>query len=285
MRNTNKEWSWGLSWKFTKSCFSFFAQNKSLILIPFLSLLISFVILILEGFFLFENYFKNMNEVQEANQINWTEAYISFFILYFSINFISLFFNSALIACAIQRMQKQSCSIAEGLKMAMSRMVKIFVWSLINGSIGLVFKLLQRSHRGVRSLLLGTMGFSWAIVSYFVLPLIVIDDLNPWSALHQSFQAFKGNWRKMFSVFGLLMLLVILVFVALFGLAYLTQSSTKLFLILVGLFVFFMVIVGIVGGILESIVNSALYVEIFKKIEPIGLDKALLDGALLKKES
>ena len=51
--------------------------------------------------------------------------------------------------------------------------------------IGLIINLLENSHNIIEQIIAVIIGFSWALCSYFVLPILVLGNVGPVTALKQ----------------------------------------------------------------------------------------------------
>ncbi len=281
MRPNLKTWSLVQSWKFMRNCLQFIFKNKSLMIIPFFGLVSVTVVGGLISFALFE---ISVQELSGGELSSSPLVYVAaqFVMMYFLLNFIALFFNSALLICVISRLKQEPCSIIKGLGIASTKIMRIFGWSLLTGSVGLLLNLAERSNGLFRNLVVGLINCSWSVVSYFVLPLIIIDDLSPLAALKKSYQSFKGNWRKMFSVFGFLFLALFpLMMVASFMFAFVPSTPFLVMISVCCLAVLFFPLIFLFS-VLNVVVKASLYLETLKNSHPNGIDKELLSQILVR---
>ena len=108
------------------------------------------------------------------------------FLFYFANYFVIVFFNSALVACAIGRLRGNSPTIGDGLRVAVARIPQIVAWALLSGTIGLVLKLIESSSEKAGQFVSGLLGMAWTIVTYFVVPVLVMEKATPWDAVKRS---------------------------------------------------------------------------------------------------
>jgi hypothetical protein len=265
------------SWRLMKSCLLFLSKNKDLMILPILSLItVSFFLALLFGGGIYEIVIHNFN------QQSIVVASIISLIAYFILSFIVIFFNATLIACAISRLQGKHVSIRGGFSMAGQHFPQLLGWCLISCVVGLIIKILENSHNVIEKIIAATIGFSWALCSYFVLPILVVENIGPLAAIKQSGQKFKQNWRKVISI-NLIFFLFFLAVAAIIygltvGLAVLPIPSDKEIVVMA---VVAYLILMIFGTTLGSIANSALYLYIMKKTDTPYFANALLDQAIV----
>src|SRR5437867_701531 len=62
--------------------------------------------------------------------------YVGVFAFYFCSYFIIVFFNSALVACALMRFNGDEPTLGDGFRAAFSRLPQILAWSLVSATVG-----------------------------------------------------------------------------------------------------------------------------------------------------
>ena len=125
------------------------------------------------------------------------------FVAYFGLAFIATFFNVALTYTVRARYEHQNAGVGEALRFAFSRLPQIAGWSLISASVGLLLARLEMIAdrapgalgwilRAVR----GAIGFSWSVVTLFVVPAMVYDNVGPIDAIKTSATTLKRVWGE-----------------------------------------------------------------------------------------
>ncbi len=195
----------------------------------------------------------------------------------FASYFITIFFNSALVAAALERLRGGNPNVAMGLNHASKRVHAIFGWALIAATVGLILSILRdRTDNFLGRLLLSFVGGAWAVVTFFVVPVLVAEDVGPIEAIKRSGSLLRETWgRQVAASFG-------------FGIVYVVGLLGA---VAVAAFLFFIhPIVGFIGGALlftlvmgivaamEGIFKAALY-EFAKGETPLGFDRNTLSSA------
>ena len=195
----------------------------------------------------------------------------------FASYFISIFFNSALVAAALERLRGGNPNVSMGLSHATKRLPAIFGWAVIAATVGLILSILRdRTDNFIGRLVLSLIGGAWAVVTFFVVPVLVAEDLGPIAAIKRSGSLLRETWgRQLAASFG-------------FGIVYLIGILGAV-AVAAGLF-FIHPIVGFIGGALlftmvlgvvaamEGIFKAALY-EFARGETPLGFDRNTLSSA------
>src|SRR5262249_6481079 len=119
------------------------------------------------------------NKVQQQVQANnnkppiWT--YGVAFAFYFCTYFVIIFCNSALISCALLRFNGETPSLADGFRAAMARLPQIFAWALVSATVGVLLKVIENIHEQVGQFVASLLGAAWGIMTYFVVPVLVVE--------------------------------------------------------------------------------------------------------------
>ena len=205
--------------------------------------------------------------------VDWVFGGVVFFTTYF----VSIFFNSALVAAALERLRGGNPSVVSGLRHATARLPAIFGWALIAATVGLILSILRdRMDNVIGRIALLFVGGAWAVMTFFVVPVLVAENLGPVEAIKRSGSLLRQTWgRQIAASFG-------------FGLVYIVGGIAA-FAVAAGLF-FVHPILGVVGGALaftlllgivaamEGIFKAALY-EFANGETPLGFDRATLSSA------
>ena len=141
-------------------------------------------------------------------------------ILIFGANFIIVFFNSALISAALERLRGGDPNISSGLSHAFKHVHHIFLWSIIVTIMALIFAAIRSMGRNrglmgqiMTELFASFLQAGWAMMTFFVVPIIVSENLGPISAIKRSSGLFKQTWGNQVAAnfgFGIFQILAIL---------------------------------------------------------------------------
>src|SRR5262249_40397015 len=108
------------------------------------------------------------------------------FAFYFCCYFVIIFCNSALVACALMRFNGQEPRLADGFKMACARLPQILAWTLVSATVGILLQLVESLHEDVGYYVSLVLGAAWSIMTFFVVPVLVVEKTGPFAAVGRS---------------------------------------------------------------------------------------------------
>jgi hypothetical protein len=267
-------------WAMAKASFSVLQNHPKLLILPVLSaatLLVAYGALF--GLFVFEagsfqgagQLFKSVEHIWENHRIAATAALIPFGWVFTSL---SLYFNAALVFCVLRAFNGERPSIREGLRTASGRLPQIIAWALVATVVGALINLVQETLKDKLGFLAGFLGsfiggllsFAWAAVTYFVLPVLVVEALGPVDAVKRSSSILKQTWGETatgsvgLGAIGFLLCVPAFLMIAL-GIALTASSgSTAFAVVLLPLAFAYIVAVMTIMGTLGTVFQTGLYV-------------------------
>jgi hypothetical protein len=134
-----------------------------------------------------------------------TPAYMAFiFCGYMVLSIIVTFWNSAIIANAHIRLSGGNPKFMDGISAAMKRIHLIIMWGMIAGTVGLLLKMLNTAAKneknpGLAALasILHIIGATvWWMMSFFIIPHLVIEGQGIRGAMRSSKDMFFKRWGE-----------------------------------------------------------------------------------------
>jgi hypothetical protein len=110
--------------------------------------------------------------------------------------FVIVFFNVALTHCAALYFKGEEVSIGKGIQFSASRIGAIFSWAVFAGTIGAVLKVIQENSGAIGKIITGLLGIVWTVATFFVVPVIAYENLDPLAAFKRSSQLMKAKWGE-----------------------------------------------------------------------------------------
>ena len=255
------------TWDLMKASWDVLKKDKGLLLFPLLSgvsclaVLASFAI----PFWLTAAGRPHSNSAGGTTWHFSAAHYVVLFAFYFCNYFVITFFNSAIIACAIERMRGGEPTVGYGFSIAMQRLPLILGWSAVAATVGLVLRMIEDKSDWVGALVAGLLGFAWTLVSYLAIPIMVVEGTGPIASLKESGQLLKQTWGEQLvsrfgfgAIFGLLSLPGILLIGGGVAAGISTQSWT-LGIFLVGLGIIYLLALSLINSALQAIFQAAVY--------------------------
>jgi type IV secretory pathway VirB6-like protein len=219
-------------------------------------------------------------------------TYAVLFLFYFVNYFVIVFFNSALLACAVMRFRGRQPTLGDGLRIAMNRVPQIAGWALVSATVGLVLKIIESRSERFGQLVAGLMGMAWSIVTYLVVPVLVMERAGPIEALRRSTALLKKTWGEaltahmsagwIFFVIFLVALLPLIVFIGL-GVAAFGAGQVVLGGLAVAAVVILVILISLVSSTLSTILLAAVYLYAAEGKVPGPFEPELLQGAFESK--
>jgi hypothetical protein len=110
--------------------------------------------------------------------------------------FVGIFFQSAVVAGATQRLRGGDPTIGSSLSAAADRVVQILGWAIIAATVGTLLQLIRGRGRIVERLVAGFLGAAWSLATFFVVPVLVLED-EPVSGLFgRSLSLMQDRWGE-----------------------------------------------------------------------------------------
>ena len=204
-----------------KSCIRVLKKDKELILFPILAA----ICVILFVWIIFTFVGLDMSALTAEDNQSEEMPVIPLLILLFGANFIVVFFNSALVSAALDRLRGGNPNIRSGLSHATKHIHHIFIWSIIVTIMALIFAAIRASARNrgavgqiMTSIFASLLQAGWAMMTFFVVPIIVSENLSPFAAIKRSSGLFKQTWGNQVTAnfgFGIFQILALLASAAL----------------------------------------------------------------------
>ena len=226
-----------------------------------------------------------VNQQMQANKNRppvW--VYAVAFAYYFATYFVIVFCNSALVSCAILRFNGGDPTLGDGFRMAMARLPQILAWALVSATVGVLLNVIESIDERVGEFVSWLLGSAWTVMTYFVVPVLVVEKVGPMQAVGRSLsilrkawgEALVGNMGLNFIMF-LLAIPVVLVIVGGFVALAAGMMPVGVALIVVG--VVLMLLHTAIGSALNTIFLAALYQYAAEDRVPEGFDRRVMEGA------
>jgi hypothetical protein len=267
-------------WRLALDGFRFLKTERKLLVFPLLSglacavVILSFVLPLWGSGWLKDN-------VGQNGQPPSPVLYGLLFAFYILSYFVIIFFNSALIACAIIRFNGGEPTIGDGLGASMSRLPQIFGWALVAGTVGFILKIIENSSERAGEFVAGILGLAWTALTFFVVPVLVVEKAGPIKAFTRSASILKHTWGEAVGArFGIGIVIFLLTLVALvpafLGFLVGTTATVILGLVVTG---FLLILVSLISAAVQAIVVAALYQYAAESRVPAQFEEELLRGA------
>lgn len=217
--------------------------------------------------------------------------YAVLFCNYFVAYTITIFFNVALVGCITARMEGQQVDVSYGLGVAGKRLGKIFVYSLISSTVGVILSMIRDKGGFIGEIVSSIIGIVWNLAVYFVVPYLVVSEYSAIDAIKKSAALFKGTWgERVIGNLGLSFAFNILFFAGLFAMiagiaGSIALSLTWMAIVSVVAFVVYCLVLALVSATLTSIYNTMLFRYATGASLPRDFNHSQLQYAFIPKQS
>ncbi len=263
------------TWELAKVSWGVLRDDKELALLPVLSAVCAILVSI--------TFFVPLIAVPkiEDSLQGGIVPFIGMFLFYLVNYFVVIFFNTALIHGATIRLRGGHPTLKDALSFAWENAGRILQWAAVSATVGMILRAIEERVGWLGRVIVWLVGAAWTVATFFVIPVIVYEQLGPIDAVKRSAGLFKETWgeRAVGSVsFGLLFFLLAIPGIALPFLVGALLGSTA-GLIFGALAIVYLIGLAIVSSALSGIFLAALYQYAQNKEASGPFSQQMLGGA------
>jgi hypothetical protein len=210
------------------------------------------------------------------------------FAWYYACNFTIVFFNAALISCALRHLANEPTSVRAGLAAAGRRLPQILGWALIATIVGTLLNVLHvfiEDKLGfIGALIGGIADTAWAVATYFVVPALVVEKVSPRKAVSRSSAILRQTWGESLTGAGGLGLIQVLLLLPAIGLgvgALKTHGGDAVALAAIA--AVYALTLTVVFTTLGAIFRAGVYTYATSRSVPTGFDPGVVQTAFRSK--
>lgn len=181
----------GNGWNLAMDSFSVIKKNKSLLIFPILSTL---SLLLIMGSFIGGIHVSS--GIDSLKDMNVTARYFLLFVFYI-VNYTSIvFFNVALIHCAQKILSGAKTTVKDGIMYSFSKFPQVLSWALISATVGVILRNIEDKNDTIGNIVGSIFGMLWALATFFVVPVMVYENLGVFKAIERSISLIKSTWGE-----------------------------------------------------------------------------------------
>jgi hypothetical protein len=221
-------------------------------------------------------------------EFHWPFYVLIAFAFYIMAIFNGVFFNVALVSCIFDVFADRKISLRNGIHASVAHLYQIVVWTFYAAVVGFLLRFLQgllRKFGVLGGVFGGAVGIGWGIATFFVIPVLVAEDVMPKQAIARSAELIKRNWGN---AVGIEVGFVIILFLALIPpvllIAFVNSYTalpiphTEALTLSFGVSVFFLAVVLNIVTVLETTFRTGVYLFAMG-LPPKAMDHALKLGS------
>jgi len=248
------------SWSLVKASWAVLRADKELIIFPIIAFVGSIIVTITFAVpMALTRLFEGVNS--SSSQITLAILVFLFYLVQYTI---VIFANSALVGAAMIRLKGGDPTVGDGLRIASQHFGAILGYALIASTVGMVLRWL--SERGLLGRIVSSLfGLAWNIVTYLVVPILVVEGVGPIEAVKRSGALLKKTWGEQIVGnlgIGLVFTLIIFALILLFVPVIVAVAATKSAAVIISTIVLFVLVIiafGLIGSALNGIYTAAVY--------------------------
>lgn len=263
----------GRSFQIVGQSYRILMQDKELMVLP----LISGVVITAVALSFFFGFGLDPSALEEGGP----EIYVPVFLLYVVTYTIGIFFQAAVVAGATERMRGGDPTVGSALSAAGRRIGPIVLWAIVAATAGMIIRAIQDRVGFVGKIITSLAGAAWSLATFFVVPVLVLEDRSIPDSFNRSVSVFKQTWGETMAGGTGIGIAAVCAWVTLMAIVGLVASVAGMAALVLGaggavfLMIFF--------SALEGIYVASLYRYATEGHTATGFDQTLLDHAFVPK--
>lgn len=129
-------------------------------------------------------------------------SYVLLFAMYIVLAYVAIFFKTALLCGADERMRGGNPTLGSALAGAASHAGKILPWAIVSATVSVILRSLEERAGLLGRIVIGLVGVAWTVVTFLVLPVLVFEGVGVGDAVKRSATMLKGTWGENLIVNG-----------------------------------------------------------------------------------
>src|SRR5215218_7293327 len=245
-----------LSWQIAKRSWAVLRDDKTLAWFPVLSAIGSLIVIAaLGGLFLA----AGIDDTASGTSLQ-PIGYVLIVVAYLALAIVQTYFLAGLVAGADQRLRGQDSTLKGALDIANSRLHRLLPWAVVTATVTMILQAIEERFGIVGTIVARLVGLAWNLVTFLVVPILVLEDLGVGDALKRSKDLFKKTWgENVIGQFGLGAIGFLLSFPGIVLIAIGVALGTAGLVVLGVVGVIWLLTAAVVVSALSGIYRTALY--------------------------
>jgi len=178
----------GRSIELVRQSYRILMQDKELMILPLVSgvFIAGVVVAVVLGFGI------SSDDISRRDP----RAAVAAFLMYVVIYAIGIFFQAAVIAGATERMRGGDPTVASALRAAAKRLGPIMLWAVFAATVGVILRVIHDRAGFVGKIIVSIVGAAWSLATFFVVPVLVLEERSVGASFSQSVAVFKKTWGE-----------------------------------------------------------------------------------------
>ena len=222
------------------------------------------------------------------NWIGWALVVIGLYLLML----VTAIVQAGLTVSAAAELEGGSSSLGHGLSTAIGHLGRLARWAFVSTVVSLLVAALRGTNSGgiatviFRNVLAAAADVMWQLITFFVMPAMMLDDLGMIDAIKKSASTFKQRWGTQLSggvrIGGLIGLIAVLpaIIAVVIGVVLATAGTVAVGVPLVVVGMIVLIVAGLILSAIRGVFSVVLYRFATQGIVEGGFTEQQLAGAV-----
>lgn len=122
--------------------------------------------------------------------------YVMFSLILLVTSTVTLLCNATVVAAANARLRGEPATLSQSFNVAFSRFPQILGWGVITVAVGMILRAIEERAGFLGAIISWIGSVAWAVITYFVLPVLVIEKVGPIEAIKRSSKIVRTRWGE-----------------------------------------------------------------------------------------
>jgi hypothetical protein len=279
------------SWQLIKASYRVLRSDPELLVLPAVSMV---AVVILSIAFFWPAYSTGLLDglIDEDTRTAGSAAVgiALLFLFYLVMYTIVIYSNVALVGAAMMRLRGEDPSVRDGLRIANTHLGQIVGYAALSATVGVILSMLRDRDNIIGRIIAGLVDIAWSVVTFLVVPVLVIENIGPIEAIKRSTGLLRRTWGEQIVAnagVGLVMGLITFALILFIGgpllLIGITSNTVALVVVAIAVIVLMATLMGVLGSALNGVFQAALYNYATTGNAGPGFDEGLVVSAFKPK--
>lgn len=168
--------------------------------------------------------------------------------------------QGSLVSGAAERMRGGDPTVSSAIGGALSRLPALVGWTIITSTVGMILRAIREESGTIGRIFAGLLDMAWQVVTFLVVPVIVLEKSGPIDAVKRSTSLLRSTWgENLIGRFGLGLIGLVAALPALVPILVGVQLGGAGLVIGIGIGVIWIAVVMVTMTALTAIYQAALY--------------------------
>ena len=180
------------SWQLAQASWAVLRADRELLLFPLMSFIALVAIVITFAVPIGLTVGLSERQFDENSVVGIVLGFV-FYVVAYTVMF---FFNTALVGAAMIRLEGGDPTVSDGLRIASSRLPAIVGYAVIAATVGMILRTIAERTGFIGAIIIGFIGLAWSVLTFLVVPVLVVEKVGPVSAVKRSGELLRKTWGE-----------------------------------------------------------------------------------------